>query len=1034
MRRFISGLVAVAIILTSILPGTSVQAVDNATLTIHYQRTDGVYDDWNIWAWDTGTEDSDQIEFIAKDDYGYMAEIEVAVGQEAGFIIRKGDWQEKNCDEDQRIQVDGDTEIWVAEGQCGYSTKAPAGAGGGRIELEVKGNENASLVTDEEAEVQVFVHYRRYDEKYKKWNIWGWIDGQEGISYSFDEEDDYGKIFKVNLKDLDAANQFGLIMRKGDWETRDIDQDRFIDISKAVDGQLHVYLLEGDSTIYYNEADVDLTPRLASSTFKSLNKLTLTTSAPFEIKNDKSEGVEVHDSQGNIVELDQVMVDSATSTLVVLLKDEIKLEDSYTISKEGFKEAIEVSYTGLFDSEEFNDAFYYEGDDLGVTYSKEATSFRVWAPTASKVVLKLYEEGSGDNLIKDVDMVKDVKGTWIVKVEGDLNLTYYTYEVSVSNQTNEAVDPYARAVGVNGERAMVVDLDLADPKNWVKDESPEFSGNPTDAVIYELHMRDLSSHFSSGIKNVGKYLQFTENGTTSPEGLATGVDHLVELGITHLHLLPAFDHRSIDETKLDEPQFNWGYDPQHYNVPEGSYSTDPDHGEVRINEYKQMVQSLHENGIRVVMDVVYNHTGATADSDFNKIVPGYYYRQNATGGFSNGSACGNETASDRGMMRKFIIDSVKYWATEYNIDGFRFDLMALHDIETMNEVREALNEIDPTIMVYGEGWDAGGSALAQNEAALKMYASQMPGIAMFSDDIRDGVKGSVFNAEEPGFVNGKLTFDERVKFGIVGATKHSDIDYSRVELAGGSRGPWATEAAQSINYVSAHDNNTLYDKLVATLPEADEDTIRLMQKQANAIVLTAQGVPFLHAGVEMMRTKDGDHNSYNASDEVNQIDWTWKSDNQDVFEYYQGLIDLRAAHPAFRMSAQEDIEANLSFFEYIPAGVIAFNLANNANGDSASDISVIHNATDSEQVITLPKSADWKLVANGEVAGTDVIEVVKGDSVTVTPHSSYVLLVDNSISTENESNQVLLIAGAALVVIAGTVAYFIYDKNKKVSK
>ena len=1034
MRRFISGLVAVAIILTSILPGASVHAADNAKLTIHYQRTDGVYDDWNIWAWDTGTEDSDQIEFIAKDDYGYMAEIEVAVGQEAGFIIRKGDWQEKNCDEDQRIQVDGDTEIWVAEGQCGYLTEAPAGAGGERIELEVKGNDNASLVTDEEAEVQVFVHYRRYDEKYKKWNIWGWIDGQEGVSYSFDEEDDYGKIFKVNLKDLDGTNQFGLIMRKGDWETRDIDQDRFIDLAKAVDGQLHVYLLEGDSTIYYNEAVVDLTPRLASSTFKSLNKLALTTSAPFDVKNDKSEGVEVRDSQGNIVELDQVMVDSATSTLVVLLKNEINLEDSYTISKEGFKEAIEVSYTGLFDSEAFNDKFYYEGDDLGVTYSKEATSFRVWAPTASKVILKLYEEGSGDNFIKDVDMVKDVKGTWIAKVEGDLNLTYYTYEVTVSNQTNEAVDPYARAVGVNGERAMVVDLDVTDPESWVKDESPEFSGNPTDAIIYELHMRDLSSHFTSGIQNVGKYLQFTENGTTSPEGLATGVDHLVELGITHLHLLPAFDHRSIDETKLDEPQFNWGYDPQHYNVPEGSYSTDPDHGEVRINEYKQMVQALHENGIRVVMDVVYNHTGATADSDFNKIVPGYYYRQNATGGFSNGSACGNETASDRGMMRKFIVDSVKYWATEYNIDGFRFDLMALHDIETMNEVREALNEIDPTIMVYGEGWDAGGSALAQNEAALKMYASQMPGISMFSDDIRDGVKGSVFNAEEPGFVNGKLTFDERVKFGIVGATKHSDIDYSRVELAGGSRGPWATEAAQSINYVSAHDNNTLYDKLVATLPDADEDTIKLMQKQANAIVLTAQGVPFLHAGVEMMRTKDGDHNSYNASDEVNQIDWTWKSDNQDVFEYYQGLIDLRAAHPAFRMSAQEDIEANLSFFEDIPTGVIAFNLANNANGDSASDISVIHNATDSEQVITLPKSADWKLVANGEVAGTDVIEVVEGDSVTVTPHSSYVLLVDDSISTENESNQVLLIAGAALVVIAGTVAYFIYDKKKKVSK
>ena len=567
-----------------------------------------------------------------------------------------------------------------------------------------------------------------------------------------------------------------------------------------------------------------------------------------------------------------MLVDQTGSTIVVLLKEDINLENSYTISKEGFKDAIEVSYTGLFDSEEFHDAFYYDGDDLGFTYSKDNTSFRVWAPTASKVILNLYEAGSGDNLIEKIDMTRDVKGTWVAEVSGDLNLTYYTYEVTVGNQTNEAVDPYARAVGVNGNRAMVVDLDLTDPENWAEDVAPEFSGNPTDAIIYELHMRDWSTHESSGLENVGKFLQFTEEG---------GTDHLTDLGITHLHLLPAFDHRSIDETNLDEAQFNWGYDPQNYNVPEGSYSTDPENGEVRINEFKQMVQSLHQNGVRVVMDVVYNHTGATADSDFNKIVPGYYYRQTTDGGFSNGSGCGNETASDRSMMRKFMIDSVTYWATEYNIDGFRFDLMALHDIDTINEIRNALTEIDPTIITYGEGWDAGGSALKPTEAALKIYASQMPGVAMFSDDIRDGIKGSVFNAEEPGFVNGQFTFDERVKFGIVGATEHSQIDYNRVALAGGASGPWATEAAQSINYVSAHDNNTLYDKLIATLPDADEETIKLMQKQANAIILTAQGVPFLHAGVEMMRTKDGDHNSYNASDEVNQFIGIGKR-NQDV--------------------------------------------------------------------------------------------------------------------------------------------------------
>ena len=353
MRRKISLMLAIAIMVTSILPNGRIHATDDAKLTIHYQRTDGVYDEWNIWAWDTGTEDMEQIDFTAKDDFGYIAEIEVAKGNEAGFIIRKGDWQEKNCDEDQRIKVEDDTEIWVSEGQCGYLTEAPAGAGGEVVKLETAGNDTVSTVSDEEAEVQVFVHYRRYDDKYKKWNIWGWVDGQEGLSYSFEDEDDYGKIFKINLKDLNGADKLGIIMRKGNWDSRDIDQDRFIDLTKATEGVLNVYLLEGDSNIYYSEADVDLTPRLSTATFKSLNKIMFTGAAPIT----STEGVEVRDSQGNILELDQVMLDESSSTIVALLKENISLEDSYTIAKEGFKDAIEVSFTGLFDSEEFNDEF-----------------------------------------------------------------------------------------------------------------------------------------------------------------------------------------------------------------------------------------------------------------------------------------------------------------------------------------------------------------------------------------------------------------------------------------------------------------------------------------------------------------------------------------------------------------------------------------------------------------------------------------------------------------------------------------------------
>lgn len=693
--------------------------------------------------------------------------------------------------------------------------------------------------------------------------------------------------------------------------------------------------------------------------------------------------------------------------------------------------------SNYFESKEFNEKYNYDGK-LGVIYSKKSSEFKLWAPLAEQVELVLY--GKDYNALESnktiIKMNKENRGVWRARINEDLSGEYYNYLVRNNGKTYESVDPYAKAVSINGEKSMVIDMESTNPKGWSNDKKPILN-DVTDSIIYEAHIRDLTKDEASGVITElrGKYIgAVLENSKIKGTSITTGLDHLKELGITHIHLLPVFDYESIDERYDSPDNYNWGYDPQNYNVPEGSYSTDPENGEVRINEFKQMVQSLHQNGVRVVMDVVYNHTGATADSDFNKIVPGYYYRQTTDGGFSNGSGCGNETASDRSMMRKFMIDSVTYWATEYNIDGFRFDLMALHDIDTINEIRNALTEIDPTIITYGEGWDAGGSALKPTEAALKIYASQMPGVAMFSDDIRDGIKGSVFNAEEPGFVNGQFTFDERVKFGIVGATEHSQIDYNRVALAGGASGPWATEAAQSINYVSAHDNNTLYDKLIATLPDADEETIKLMQKQANAIILTAQGVPFLHAGVEMMRTKDGDHNSYNASDEVNQIHWNWKNENQDVYNYYKGLISLRRAHPAFRMSAQEDIQNNLTFMEDIPLGVVAFNLENNANGDSASDITVIHNATDSEQVISLPKSADWQLVVNGETAGTEVIEVIKGDSITVTPHSSYVLMIDDSMNTTENFNQLLLIAGAALLVIAGTASYIIYDKKKKASK
>lgn len=435
------------------------------------------------------------------------------------------------------------------------------------------------------------------------------------------------------------------------------------------------------------------------------------------------------------------------------------------------------------------------------------------------------------------------KGVWSCEKQGDLNGVYYTYSIKIGNKTNEAVDLYARTTGVNGDRGMVVDLSATNPEGFEEDVRPAFE-NPTDAVIYEIHVRDLSSDASSGISNTGKFLGFTETGTTNPDGLATGIDHIKDLGVTHVQILPSYDYATVDETKLDTPQFNWGYDPKNYNVPEGSYSTDPYHGEVRINEMKQMIQAFHENGIRVNMDVVYNHTFNIENSWYQKTVPDYFYRKVGEN-YSNASGCGNETASDRAMVRKYIVDSVVYWAKEYHIDGFRFDLMAVHDIETMNAVRAALDEIDPSIMVYGEGWTGGDCAIPSSQQALKANMAKIDRVGAFSDDIRDGIKGSVFDAQDKGFISGKDGMEESVKFGIVGATPHPQVMTFKNDKGSKS---WAAQPGQSINYVSCHDNLTFWDKLAISNADDSEETRIQMNKLGSAIILTSQGVPFFKQG------------------------------------------------------------------------------------------------------------------------------------------------------------------------------------------
>jgi pullulanase len=612
--------------------------------------------------------------------------------------------------------------------------------------------------------------------------------------------------------------------------------------------------------------------------------------------------------------------------------------------------------------ESFDQYPFYPGTDLGLTYSPTHSTFKIWAPTAGKAQLHLYEKGIGGAAIQTIDMKKGKNGEWEALLDGDQKQKYYTFQVLIEGQwMAEVPDPYAKAVGVNGARAMVVDLSETDPEGWEDDTRPALNGYE-DIIIYELHVRDLSISDDSGIEQKGKFLGLTETGTVNADGLSTGIDHIKSMGVTHVHLLPAFDFRSIDETRLEENKYNWGYDPLNYNVPEGSYSTDPYDGRVRIREFKTMVKALHEAGLRVILDVVYNHTGFTKESNFNQLVPGYYYRQDSLGNFANGSACGNETASERPMMRKFMIESVRHWIEEYHLDGFRFDLMALHDIETMNQISKMARQIDPTIFIYGEGWQAGGSPLAADKQATKYHAAQLDHIAVFSDDIRDAIKGHVFSPKQAGFVGGRQGLKESIQFGIVAATEHPQINYSKVNYSGA---PYADYPLKTITYVSCHDNHTLWDKIKLSRPDASPADQIKMAKLALTIVLTSQGVPFLHAGSEFLRTKNGVENSFESPDSVNQIDWGRKTAHQEVVAYVQALIRLRKAHPAFRMKDAASIQKHLTFLETQDELLVAYELKGHANGDDWEDILVAFNGAADAKILSLPEGA-WQVVLDGE--------------------------------------------------------------------
>ena len=622
-----------------------------------------------------------------------------------------------------------------------------------------------------------------------------------------------------------------------------------------------------------------------------------------------------------------------------------------------------------------------------MAYTPEATEFTLWAPTADEVNLMLYETGDGGNALETISMKPAEEGTWFAKIEKDLIGKFYTFNVKVDGKwMGETPGINAQAVGVNGKRAAIINMDATDPEGWAEDKRPELK-SPADVIIYEMHHRDFSIDPSSGIANKGKFIAMTEEGTKSPQGLATGIDHLKELGVTHVHILPSYDYASVDESKLEANKYNWGYDPVNYNVPDGSYATDPYNPESRIREFKQMVQALHKAGIRVVLDVVYNHTFNIDGSNFERTVPGYFYRQREDGSYADASACGNETASDRAMMRKYMVESVKHWINEYHIDGFRFDLMGIHDIETMNEIRKAANEIDPTIFIYGEGWAAQAPQLPNEELAMKANTHAMPGIAAFSDEMRDGLRGPFNDNKQGAFLAGFPGHEESIKFGIVGAIKHPQVNNDSVNY---SKAPWAAEPTQMISYVSCHDDMCLVDRFNASLPNTNIEEIARLDKLAQTAVFTSQGVPFIYAGEEVMRDKKGVHNSYQSPDSINAIDWNRKDKNLNVFNYYKGLINLRKAHPAFRLGNAELVRKHLEFLPVKGSNVVAYRLKGHAGGDTWEDIIVILNARKNNAKVAIPQG-NYTIVCKEGIINERGLGKVNGAEVIVPAQSAMII-------------------------------------------
>ena len=854
------------------------------------------------------------------------------------------------------------------------------------------------------------LHYHRDDGDYAKWDVWLWEEGHDGAGYAFAEED--GDMV-ATMDVTPGTNSIGFIVRTQEW-TKDIDKDQFIDISEVVSGTVDIYVESGVEG-YTKELrdDVTIGVKMKNARYDGNSSVTVTLTA--EMTGDPATAFVIEGSDGPVA-ISKVTA-KGNGVYEAELKSALNPYKTYTIAFEENK--YKVNMPILYSTKEFEDAYTYTGSDLGYTYSEKETAFRVWAPTADSVVLKRYESGlqAKDDLIEEVEMTPDVNGTWVCTVNGDLNGTYYTYSVSHDSKSISTMDPYARSSGANGKRSMVLDLSSTDPEGWDKDKNPFTGKSINDAIIYEAHIRDITVGEDNGIVNQGKFIGMIEENTKTSTGIPTGLSHIKDLGVTHIHVLPMYDFGSLDESNQSKGVYNWGYDPVNYNIPEGTYSTDPFKGEVRVKEVKEMVKGFHDNGIAVVMDVVYNHVHDAGSFCINQLVPGYFSRITEEGTYSNGSGCGNDTATERSMVRKYIVDSVNYWADEYHIDGFRFDLVGLMDTELINEIVESVHEKHPDVIFYGEGWSLTTLTTKEVELATQTNSGSTPGFAYFNDTIRDGLKGSVFNTE-CGFVSGASGFESKIARCFMGADK------------------WCKSPSQTINYASCHDNNTLYDRLRISRSDASDEDIVKMNNLAAAIYMLSEGTPFMQAGEEMLRTKtntDGsfESNSYVSGDAVNRIDWSTLGEQKyaDVYDYYKGLIAFRKAHPVLRLTNAEDVSAHVKEITGQDSGMVAFLINGEGIDDECREMYVVFNASEEAKEITLPEgSGKWDVYINGTKAGNSKLYTCE-NTVTVEPISALVLV--QGARSSRGAGRIALGAGIAggVALLAGASALILRKKK-----